>query len=93
MRSKLLVALTISLVSTLAYAAPALALPKRVVQGPTDDSRHPFAVTVATGVTFAPYVNYPVGSWPESVAVGDFTGDGRSDVATSTSFYFDAPND
>ena len=40
-------------------------------------------------VAFAPYQAYPVGgSASMAVAVGDFTGDGRNDVAMSTGFYF-----
>jgi len=44
-------------------------------------------------LALAPAQAYAVGSWPESVAVGDFNGDGRNDVALSTSYYFDAAND
>jgi hypothetical protein len=33
---------------------------------------------------FQPYVAYPVGSWPEAVAVGDATGDGLPDVVMTT---------
>src|ERR1043166_8181613 len=42
---------------------------------------------------FQPYVAYPVGSWPEAVAIGDVTGDGRNDVVMVTSYYFDPDND
>lgn len=42
---------------------------------------------------FGPVEATPVGSWPESVAIGDVTGDGRNDVLLSTSFYFDEEND
>jgi fibronectin type 3 domain-containing protein len=49
--------------------------------------------TVAASGLFAPYQAYPVGSWPEAVAIGDVTGDGRNDVVMTTSFYFDEPND
>jgi hypothetical protein len=42
---------------------------------------------------FAPYQAYPVGSWAESVAVADFTGDGRNDIAMSTSEYADELTD
>jgi hypothetical protein len=35
---------------------------------------------------------FDVGSWPESAAVGDFTGDGRNDVALSTSNYSEDDN-
>jgi hypothetical protein len=33
------------------------------------------------------------GSWPQNVAIGDVTGDGRNDVLLSTTFYFDEEND
>jgi hypothetical protein len=42
---------------------------------------------------FKPYVNFPTGSWPEAVAIGDVNGDGRNDVVMTTSFYFDSAND
>ena len=35
----------------------------------------------------------PIGSWPTSVAIGDFTGDGRDDTLTSTGYDFDPVND
>ena len=34
-------------------------------------------------VTFAPPVDYPAGTYPNSVAVGDFNGDGQDDLATA----------
>jgi hypothetical protein len=37
----------------------------------------------AAGVTFAPAVSYPSGNAPESVAVGDFNGDGDPDLAVA----------
>ena len=40
--------------------------------------------------SFQPYQAYPVGSWPDAVAIGDVTGDGRDDVVMTTRFYFDA---
>ena len=33
------------------------------------------------------------GSWPEAVAVGDVTGDGRDDAVLTTTYYFDLDND
>ena len=42
---------------------------------------------------FYPYVNFPVGSWPEAVAIGDVNGDGRNDVVMTTSSYNDPEND
>ena len=38
---------------------------------------------------FEPYTTIATGSWPEAVAIGDVTGDGRNDVALVTSYYFD----
>jgi hypothetical protein len=57
------------------------------------------ALAVATGVAgaagtlFQPYQAFAVGSWPEAVAIGDVTGDGRADVVMTTGFYFDSSND
>jgi ELWxxDGT repeat protein len=42
---------------------------------------------------FEPYTAVATGSWPEAVAIGDVTGDGRNDVVLVTSFYFDPAND
>jgi hypothetical protein len=42
---------------------------------------------------FELFESYGVGSWSESVAVGDVTGDGRDDVVLSTSFAVDPDND
>src|SRR6202162_295764 len=36
-------------------------------------------------VTFGPATNYPVGTGPAAVAVGDFNGDGKPDVAVANS--------
>ena len=57
------------------------------------------AFSIATGVAgaagslFQPYQAFAVGSWPEAVAIGDVTGDGRADVVMTTGFYFDPAND
>ena len=45
------------------------------------------------GGLLEPYQATPVGSWPEAVAIGDVTGDGRNDVVMTTSFNADAAND
>jgi FG-GAP-like repeat/Fibronectin type III domain len=42
---------------------------------------------------FQPYQAYPVGSWPDAVAVGDVTGDGRNDVVMTTAYNFDPSAD
>lgn len=41
---------------------------------------------------FNPYIAVPTGSWPEAVAIGDVTGDGKNDVVLVTSFY-SSPHD
>lgn len=55
----------------------------------------PYTVSLAPGVPtlFDPYTTTDVGSWPETVAIGDVTGDGRNDVLLTTSYYFDEAND
>jgi hypothetical protein len=50
-------------------------------------------VAGAAGTLFQPYQAFAVGSWPEAVAIGDVTGDGRADVVMTTGFYFDSSND
>ena len=47
----------------------------------------------AADSNFQPYEAYWVGSWPDAVAIGDVTGDGRNDVVMTTHFYFDDAND
>jgi type VII secretion-associated serine protease mycosin len=42
---------------------------------------------------FQPAQSTRVGSWPETVAIGDVTGDGRGDVLLATSYYSDPLND
>ncbi len=51
------------------------------------------AFPAQAAIGFQPYQAYPVGSKPESVAIGDVTGDGRSDVLLSTSGYYDPDDD
>jgi fibronectin type 3 domain-containing protein len=42
---------------------------------------------------FQPYINYPTGSRPEAVAIGDVNGDGKNDVVMTTSSKADPLND
>lgn len=42
---------------------------------------------------FGPWTSHHPGSWPDAVAIGDVTGDGRPDVVLTTTFYFDPTND
>lgn len=51
------------------------------------------AAAPAPAIDFQPYQSYYVGSWPESVAVGDVTGDGRGDVLLATERDNDPEND
>ena len=44
------------------------------------------AAAKAQGVSFIARRDFGVGSTPESVAVGDFNGDGKPDLATANSF-------
>jgi type VII secretion-associated serine protease mycosin len=57
----------------------------------------PYRLTVvpssAPPSLFQPYQAYPTGSSPQTVAIADVTGDGRSDVIASTAFLFDEQND
>ena len=48
---------------------------------------------VAAAGLLTPYQAYPVGSWPDAVAIGDVTGDGRADVVDDDGYYFDPAND
>ncbi|MGR6316796.1 S8 family serine peptidase [Micromonospora soli] len=54
-----------------------------------------YTLSLASGEAplFGPTQSTSTGSWPEAVAIGDVTGDGRNDVVMSTSYYFDATND
>jgi hypothetical protein len=51
------------------------------------------ALAAFSSSLFDPFILYPSGSWPEAVTVGEWTGDGRTDVALSTSFDSDPASD
>ena len=57
------------------------------------DAVEPSIDVPLSGYRLGPYSAQPVGSWPEAVAIGDVTGDGRPDVVMTTTFYFDPSND
>jgi hypothetical protein len=40
--------------------------------------------------SFAPEVDYSTGFWPTGIAVADFDGDGRTDLAVANSFVYDS---
>jgi len=42
-------------------------------------------ISLGTGIAFKPAVSYPVGTAPMAVAVGDFNGDGKLDLAVANS--------
>ena len=42
---------------------------------------------------FPNYYAVDVGSWPETVTIGDFNNDGKNDVVLGTGYYFDPVND
>src|SRR6185369_13975425 len=46
-----------------------------------------------SGFYFGEPLKLFTGSYPKAVAIGDVTGDGRSDVVMTTGFYFDSAND
>ncbi|HEX2770917.1 MAG TPA: FG-GAP-like repeat-containing protein, partial [Micromonosporaceae bacterium] len=65
----------------------------RNYNGAADTRSYTLAIGPGSAALFNPAVSSAVGSWPETVAVGDVTGDGRDDVLLATSFYFDDIND
>jgi hypothetical protein len=71
------------------HAPHATAVPHNIVP-PTG-----FPVFSGNGQNFGFYdfIAYPVGSWPDAVAIADVDGDGRNDVILATTFYFDTDND
>ena len=73
--------------------AAAVALTASVVALPGAAASDGSVVAGDTAPVFHPWVSTDVGSWPESAAIADVTGDGLADVLMTTSFYFDAAND
>lgn len=65
----------------------------RSYNGAADTRSYSLNVAAAGTPILEPAVSTFVGSWPETVAIGDVTGDGRGDVVMATSFYFDEAND
>lgn len=68
------------------------AAPASLSGAPLVTPREP-APAAAAGYALLPYSATMPGSWPEAVAIGDVTGDGRADVVMTTTYYFDAAND
>lgn len=62
-------------------------------EGPVSNTLSAQATGPNTASLFQPYQAYPVGSWPDSVAIGDVTGDGRNDIVLTTTSNFDPAND
>jgi fibronectin type 3 domain-containing protein len=60
-----------------------------VGEGPLSNVLSATATGSSPGLLFGSYQAIPVGSWPEAVAIGDVSGDGRNDVVMTTSYYFD----
>lgn len=61
--------------------------------GSPDTRSYTVSVQNAAAAMFDPATSTSVGSWPETVAIGDVTGDGRNDVVMATEYYFDEAND
>ncbi|MGZ6230845.1 MAG: FG-GAP-like repeat-containing protein, partial [Syntrophales bacterium] len=63
----------------------------------SNDSDTPVVQVILFGYAgqplFHPYINFPIGSQPEAVDIGDVNGDGRNDVVVTTGYYFDPEND
>ncbi|MGI5246061.1 FG-GAP-like repeat-containing protein [Dactylosporangium sp. CA-139066] len=61
--------------------------------GAADTRPYTVAIDSAPSTQFEPAQSTKTGSWAQSVAIGDVTGDGRNDVILATTYYFDAVND
>jgi len=47
---------------------------------------------IHAALSFAGYVAFPTGAWPEAVAIADLNGDGRNDVVMTTTSYGTSTN-
>ncbi|PWU52823.1 hypothetical protein DLJ46_02285 [Micromonospora globispora] len=65
----------------------------RNYNGAADTRSYTLSLATAPAPMFGAYQSSRTGSWPETVAIGDVTGDGRNDVVLATGYYFDAVND
>jgi hypothetical protein len=61
--------------------------------GPSRSGALPLSISDPASYSLGEYISRRVGSWPEAVAIGDVTCDGRPDVVMTTTYYFDAAND
>src|SRR2546423_4572655 len=71
-----------------AHPAGTYPITVRAFNGASSSTTTTFTLTVTTPavctpVSFAPAENFGVGTFPESVAVGDFNGDGKQDLAVA----------
>ncbi|MFU8854683.1 S8 family serine peptidase [Micromonospora sp. SL1-18] len=65
----------------------------RNYNGALDTRPYTVSVDSPPAPMFGPYQVKTTGSQPQTVAIGDVTGDGRNDVVMATTFNFDSAND
>ncbi|MFB9442981.1 VCBS repeat-containing protein [Dactylosporangium vinaceum] len=78
---------------TLTVGAGAYYVAVRNYNGAADDRPYTVAIADAPSTQFQPAQSTATGSWAQTVAIGDVTGDGRNDVVLATTYYFDEIND